>query len=75
MTNIPPPSSFPGEQRLFTSSSAEFTLLFCAQATSEALGEVLVVDKDETDRESGESKPHVHTHRASHPEGTGHGGE
>ena len=39
-----------GEQRLFTSSSAEFTLLFCAQATSEELGEVLVVDKDESKR-------------------------
>ena len=28
-----------------TSSSTQFTLLFCAQVTSEALGEVLVVDK------------------------------
>ena len=39
-----------GEQRLFTSSSAGFTMLFCVQVTSEVLGEVLVVDKDGADR-------------------------
>ena len=55
----PLPSAFltlGGEQILFTNSFAEFTLLCCAQVTSEALGEVLVVEQDGANRVQREPK-------------------
>jgi hypothetical protein len=52
-----------GASRGVTSSSTQFTLLFCAQVKSEALGEVLVVDKDGANRVRRAQVP-VHDHGA-----------
>ena len=49
-----------GASRGGTSSSAEFTMFFYAQAAYEALGDVLVVDKDRADRVR---RVHVHVTR------------